>query len=146
MIIATGGFVGYAPVAPGTWGTLVAFPIHILICLLSPSGYIIALAAIFFLSVITAGSAEKLIDRKDPGVIVIDEIIGMLIALIGAPAIPLVWFAAFLLFRFFDIVKPFPINWLDKHLNGGLGIVLDDIFAGLYTLLVLQAGYMLIGI
>ncbi|MBW1792691.1 MAG: phosphatidylglycerophosphatase A [Deltaproteobacteria bacterium] len=70
----------------------------------------------------------------------------MLIALIGAPAIPLVWFAAFLLFRFFDIVKPFPVNWLDKHLNGGLGIVLDDIFAGLYTLLVLQAGYMLIGI
>ena len=84
--------------------------------------------------------------RKDPGVIVIDEVIGMLIALIGAPAIPVVWFIAFLLFRFFDIVKPFPVSWPDKHLNGGLGIVLDDILAGLYTLLVLQAGYMLIGI
>jgi phosphatidylglycerophosphatase A len=146
MAIATGGYVGYAPTAPGTWGTLIAFPIHILICMLSPLGYIIALAAIFFIAVITSGGAEKIIDRKDPGVIVIDEVIGMLIALIGAPAIPVVWFIAFLLFRFFDIVKPFPVSWPDKHLNGGLGIVLDDILAGLYTLLVLQAGYMLIGI
>ena len=146
MAIATGGFVGYAPTAPGTWGTLVAFPIHLLISQLSPIGYIISLVVIFFLSVFSSGSAEKIIDKKDPGVIVVDEIMGMLIALIGAPNIPLIWFAAFLLFRLFDIIKPFPVNWPDKHLNGGWGIVLDDIIAGLYTLLVLQVGYMLLGI
>ncbi len=146
MAIATGGFIGYLPKAPGTWGTLIAFPIHFLLCMLSPGGYIIGLVLIFFLSIITAGSAEKIIDRKDPGVIVIDEVIGMLIALIGAPANPLVWFIAFLLFRFFDIIKPFPVNWPDQHLNGGYGIVLDDVFAGIYTLLILQAGYLLLGI
>jgi phosphatidylglycerophosphatase A len=143
LAIATGGFVGYFPAAPGTWGTLVAFPIHFLLCMLSPTGYTIGLIVFFFLAVVTAGSAEKIIDRKDPGIIVIDEIIGMLIALIGAPAHPVSWLIAFLLFRFFDIVKPFPVNWPDKHLNGGWGIVMDDIAAGLYTLIVMQAGYLL---
>jgi phosphatidylglycerophosphatase A len=142
MAIATGGFVGYVPKAPGTWGSLVAFPIHFLLCMFSPMGYAIGLATCFLLAIVTAGSAEKIIDSKDPGIIVIDEIIGMLIALIGAPANPLSWIIAFVLFRFFDIAKPFPVNWPDKHLNGGLGIVLDDVFAGIYTLIIMQAGYL----
>jgi len=138
MALASGFYTGYLPVAPGTWGTLVAFPLHLLLIRLSPAGYYASLAIIFVVAVLTAGSAEKILDRGDPGIVVIDEIIGMLIGLIGAPlqAVPLL--IAFLLFRFFDIIKPFPAGWADAHLNGGLGIVLDDVIAGVYTLLVMQ--------
>ncbi len=90
------------------------------------------------ISVVTAGSAEKIIDRKDPGVIVIDEIIGMLITLINAPNNILVWILGFFIFRFFDILKPFPIGVIDRRINGGIGIVMDDVLAGVYSLIVLQ--------
>lgn len=143
MPIATGLYTGYLPKAPGTWGTLLAFPIHLLLSPLSPALYGISLFIIFCLAVVTSGAAEKILDSKDPGIIVIDEIIGMLIALIGAPDMPGVWLAAFILFRFFDIVKPFPVNWLDTHLNGGLGIVMDDVAAGCYALICLQLYYFL---
>lgn len=138
MAIASGCYTGYLPKAPGTWGTLVAFPLHFLLIRLSQTGYYASLAIIFVVAVVTAGSAEKILDRGDPGVVVIDEIIGMLIGLIGAPmkTVPLI--IAFFLFRFFDIVKPFPAGWADAYLHGGLGIVLDDVIAGIYTLLVMQ--------
>lgn len=136
MLIATGFYSGYLPKAPGTWGSLVAFPIHLLICRLAPTTYAFVLTAIIILAIITAGSAEKIINRKDPGIIVIDEIAGMLIALIAVPTTPIAWLAAFALFRFFDINKPFPISWADKKINGGTGIVLDDLLAGLMALTV----------
>ncbi|RJX25749.1 MAG: phosphatidylglycerophosphatase A [Desulfurivibrio sp.] len=138
MALASGLYTGYLPIAPGTWGTLVAFPLHLLLTRLSPAGYYAGLAIIFVVAVLAAGSAEKILDRGDPGIVVIDEIIGMLIGLIGAPikALPLI--IAFLLFRILDILKPFPAGWADAHLHGGLGIVLDDVVAGFYTLLVMQ--------
>ena len=138
MFIATGFGSGYLPIAPGTWGSLVALPIHFMLIRLSPQYYYISLALIFLIAVATAGSAEKILDRKDPGAVVIDEIIGMLITLIGAPTTPLAWGSAFLLFRLFDIWKPFPASWADRHLNGGFGIVLDDVIAGGYALLCMQ--------
>ena len=138
MFIATGFGSGYLPIAPGTWGSLVALPIHFILIRLSPQYYYISLALIFLIAVATAGSAEKILDRKDPGAVVIDEIIGMLITLIGAPTTPLAWGSAFLLFRLFDIWKPFPASWADRHLNGGFGIVLDDVIAGGYALLCMQ--------
>ncbi len=138
MFIATGAYTGYLPKAPGTWGTLVALPLNILLLRLSAKDYGISLAIIFLLAVYTAGAAEKILDRKDPGAIVIDEIIGMLITLIAAPATPLVWLVAFLLFRLFDIIKPWPVSWADRRLNGGLGIVMDDVLAGGYAWLVLH--------
>jgi phosphatidylglycerophosphatase A len=138
MFIATGAYTGYLPKAPGTWGTLLALPLNLLLLLLPGQGYAIALAVILVLAVYTAGAAEKILDRKDPGAIVIDEIIGMLITLIGAPANPVVWLMAFLLFRLFDITKPWPVSWADRHLNGGLGIVMDDLLAGGYAWLCLQ--------
>ncbi|MBA3014451.1 MAG: phosphatidylglycerophosphatase A [Proteobacteria bacterium] len=144
LFIATGGYAGYLPKAPGTWGTLVALPINFLLLYLSPEQYYTALAVIFFLAVYTAGSAEKIMDRKDPGSIVIDEIIGMLIALIAVPAQPLYWAVAFLLFRFFDIIKPWPVSWADRHLNGGLGIVMDDVLAGIYAWLALHGALLLL--
>ncbi len=138
MAIATGCFVGYLPIAPGTWGSALAIPIHFLLIQLSAEHYFTALGIIFVISVVTAGSAEKIIDRKDPGVIVIDEIIGMLITLIGAPNNIFVWILGFLIFRFFDILKPFPIRLIDRRVNGGIGIVMDDVLAGIYSLIILQ--------
>ncbi|NOX26277.1 MAG: phosphatidylglycerophosphatase A [Deltaproteobacteria bacterium] len=138
LFAATGFGSGYLPVAPGTWGALVALPIQFMLLMLPVNYYWPALSIIFIIAVATAGSAEKIFDKKDPGAVVIDEIFGMLIALIGAPATPLAWGSAFLLFRLFDIWKPFPASWVDDHLNGGLGIVLDDVIAGGYALLCMQ--------
>jgi len=138
MTIATGFGAGYLPKAPGTWGSLLALPLHFFLRQLAPGHYALALGGIFFLAVITAGQAEKILDRKDPGVVVIDEVIGMLITLIGAPNNPLIWLLGFGLFRFFDIFKPYPIRIIDQRINGGMGIVLDDVLAGMYSLIVLQ--------
>ncbi|MFA6283290.1 MAG: phosphatidylglycerophosphatase A [Desulfurivibrionaceae bacterium] len=138
MTIATGFGAGYLPKAPGTWGSLVALPLHFFLRQLPPDHYALALTAIFFIAVITAGQAEKILDRKDPGVVVIDEVIGMLITLIAAPNNPLIWLLGFFIFRFFDIFKPYPIRIIDQRVNGGMGIVLDDVLAGIYSLIVLQ--------
>ncbi len=139
MALASGAGAGYLPIAPGTWGSLLALPLHLLLVNLSPFHYTIALAAIFFIAVISAGQAEKILDRKDPGVVVIDEVIGMLITLIGAGTGPIPLLLGFLLFRLFDIFKPYPIRLIDQRVNGGLGIVLDDVLAGIYSLVALQA-------
>lgn len=138
MAIATGFYTGYIPRCPGTWGTLVAFPLHLALIQLPSTYYYSALLAILLLAIITAGMAEKIVDYTDPGLVVIDEIIGMLIGLIAVPLSPLAFVVAFTLFRFFDILKPFPVGWLDKHLHGGTGIVLDDVMAGIYTLACMQ--------
>ncbi len=139
MMIATGLGLGYLPKAPGTWGSLLGIPIHLLLIQLSTKNYAIALAAIIVVGVLVAGMAEKIMDHRDPGLIVIDEVIGMLITLIGSPAKPLVLLAGFILFRIFDIAKPFPIRLIDRRFNGGIGIVMDDMLAGIFALVVLQA-------
>lgn len=138
MFLASGGGVGYLPWAPGTWGSLLALPLCFLLSLLEAPLYWIVLLAIVALAIVAAGAAEKILDRKDPGVVVIDEVAGMLVTMIGAPQTLLAYVAGFLLFRLFDIVKPFPASWADRHLNGGVGIVLDDLLAGGYALLCLQ--------
>jgi phosphatidylglycerophosphatase A len=138
MAIATGLGLGYLPKVPGTWGTLLAFPIHYLIVKLPLAGYAAAIAAISVIAIIAAGAAEKIMDKPDPGIVVIDEVAGMLIAMIAIPAHPIAWFLAFVIFRLFDILKPFPVNFFDQRFHGGLGIVLDDLMAGLYSLVTLQ--------
>jgi phosphatidylglycerophosphatase A len=117
---------------------MLALPIHFLISRLPLPLYAGALAAVIVVAVAAAGAAEKIIDRPDPSVVVIDEVAGMLVAMIAIPTHPLAWLTAFGLFRFFDIVKPWPVGYLDRHLNGGLGIVMDDLAAGLYAFLSLQ--------
>jgi len=138
MLLATGFNIGYLPVAPGTWGSLLALPLHYFLSRLQPVAYGCSLLIVILLAVASAGAAEKILDRKDPGVVVIDEVAGMLVSMIGAPPTILGYGAGFLLFRFFDIVKPFPVRWADRHLNGGIGIVMDDLLAGLYALLCQQ--------
>lgn len=138
MAIATGCGLGYLPKAPGTWGTLLALPIHYLISQLSPQYYFTSLAVIIIVAILSAGGAEKILDKPDPGIVVIDEVAGMLIAMIAIPASPVAWVLAFLLFRIFDILKPFPVNFFDQRFHGGIGIVLDDLMAGVYALASLQ--------
>ncbi len=138
MFLATGFGTGYLPKAPGTWGTLVALPIHFLLIRTTPNHYAMIMAGLIFFGILIAGSAEKILDQGDPGCVVIDEIVGMLITLIGAPLNWKTMVVGFALFRFFDILKPFPINLADQRIHGGAGIMLDDIIAGLYGLIILQ--------
>ncbi len=138
MLIATGAGSGYLPKAPGTWGSLVGVLLWLPLVRLGPQVYLISTAVLLVLGTAAAGAAEKIVDRGDPGLVVIDEIVGQLIALALAPVTPVTVIAGFLLFRFFDILKPFPVNWLDTHIHGGLGIMLDDVAAGLYAFLFLR--------
>ncbi len=138
MAIATGLYVGKLPKAPGTWGSLVAILPWLLVKDIELSHYLLLLVAIFILGFFTAGSAEKILNSPDSGSIVIDEILGMFITLTLAPNHPIAWLFGFLFFRFFDILKPFPVSWFDTHIHGGIGIMMDDVIAGLYALLCLQ--------
>jgi phosphatidylglycerophosphatase A len=138
MFLATGFYSGLLPKAPGTWGALVAIPLWFFLSFLSPASYGIILAGVFLAGWFVAGEAEKIIDKPDPGCVVIDEIFGMFITLFAAPRHWAAVIAAFLLFRLFDIWKPFPISWIDRHINGGLGIMLDDAMAGVYAFLALR--------
>lgn len=76
--------------------------------------------------------------RKDPGAIVIDEVVGMAVALLGLPLTPATIIGGFILFRLLDIIKPFPVGWLDRRLSGGTGIVADDVAAGIIANLILR--------
>ena len=138
MIIATGFYSGYLPKAPGTWGSLVGLLLFFLLHTLSLEIYLAVVAGIFLIGTFAAGEAEKIMDHQDPGLVVIDEIVGMLVTMIAIPATPLAMALGFALFRIFDIWKPFPVGFVDQRLHGGLGIMLDDIVAGIYSLIILQ--------
>jgi len=138
MLIATGFYSGYLPKAPGTWGSLVGLLLFFLLHTLSLEIYLAVIASIFLLGTFAAGEAEKIMDHPDPGLVVIDEIVGMLITMIAIPATPLLMVLGFILFRIFDIWKPFPVDFFDQRFHGGLGIMLDDIMAGIYSLIILH--------
>ncbi|WP_319548803.1 phosphatidylglycerophosphatase A [Desulfogranum marinum] len=145
MFIATGAYSGYLPKAPGTWGSAVGVFVWLLLYRLPLPTYLLGVAILFVLGVISAGAAEKIVDHGDPGLVVIDEIVGQLIALATIPFQPIPILLAFILFRIFDILKPFPVGWFDSHIHGGLGIMLDDVFAGLYALVILKFGLYFFG-
>ncbi len=138
MLIATGFYSGYLPKAPGTWGSLVGLLLFFLLHTLDLQIYLAVVAGIFLIGTFAAGEAEKIMDHQDPGLVVIDEIVGILITMIAIPATPLAMALGFILFRFFDILKPFPVNFFDQRFHGGLGIMLDDVMAGIYSLIILQ--------
>jgi phosphatidylglycerophosphatase A len=138
MLIATGFYSGYLPKAPGTWGSLVGLLLFLLLHTLNVPVYLAVTAGLFVLGSFVAGEAEKILDTRDPGVVVIDEIVGILITMIAVPVTPLTLLLGFILFRIFDVLKPFPVNFFDKKFHGGLGIMLDDVMAGIYSLIILQ--------
>jgi phosphatidylglycerophosphatase A len=138
MALATGFYVGKIAKAPGTWGSLAAFLPWFFMKDLPLPTYLLLLGAVFILGFFISGSAEKILDRPDAGCIVIDEFLGMFITLTAAPAHPLAWLLGFLLFRVFDIAKPFPVSWFDQRIHGGIGIMMDDVIAGIYAFISLH--------
>jgi phosphatidylglycerophosphatase A len=140
--IATLGPVGYLPVAPGTWGTAAAL---LIIVALKPSVavFVVLLAVSAVLGTVASEEAEKVLKKKDSGHIVIDEVAGYFFAMAFLPQTAGYFIASFILFRFFDIIKPQPINRL-QHLSGGVGVMADDIAAGILTNVLLQLWRILI--
>lgn len=140
VLIGTFGYVGFFPIAPGTAGSLAALALYVPIrSFASPGLELAAIVAVFAVGTWAAGGTERALQRKDPGPVVIDEVLGMLMTLALLPLSPAGVAAGFLLFRLFDVIKPYPAGRLER-LPGGLGIMADDAMAGLYAHLVLRAG------
>lgn len=126
--------------ASGTWGSLAALPFAFgLAWLGGPMLLLAASAAITGIGIYVSKRYSEATNSHDSGRIVIDEVAGQWLALVVAPLNPAAYAAGFVLFRLFDIVKPWPASWIDKRLGGGSGIVLDDVVAGLYAAIVLTA-------
>jgi len=145
MMIATGLGTGYLPVS-GTWASLLAAFLYLPFAPINTMTggfivlYLLLLSALTLLSILTAGLAEGWLVEKDPHKVVIDEIAGFFVAMTLLPATWPVIGAAFVMFRLFDIWKPYPIRGLQK-IHGGLGITIDDILAGAYACVCVHAGY-----
>jgi phosphatidylglycerophosphatase A len=137
-LLAFGFGSGVIPKAPGTWGTLVAVPLYVLLQGVSMAVYLSLVLALLLLGIWLCDVAARDLGVHDHPGIVWDEIVGYLITMIAAPAGWPWWLAGFVLFRLFDILKPWPISAIDKGVAGGLGIMLDDILAGLMALACLQ--------
>jgi phosphatidylglycerophosphatase A len=152
-IIATWFGSGLLPKAPGTWGSLAAIPFAYIISVYTcPYALIFGTVALFFIGIWASDKIEKSAQIKDPGFIVVDEVVGQWIALLPLPFLysllnsesSYLYFAiiaavAFITFRVFDIWKPWPVNYVDKNVHGGYGIMLDDVIAGMYALIITSA-------
>ena len=142
LFIASGAYTGYLPIASGTWGTLVAFPLFWISAPwrdLSPGVYVVCYVASVLFACWIADRAETMLQEHDSHAIVIDEIVGYLAAtLFMAPT----WentLVAFVVFRVFDVIKPFPAGTIDRGMPGGAGVVLDDVVSGVYANLATRA-------
>lgn len=136
-LLAFGFGSGLSPFAPGTMGTVVAIPFVFALKSLGAPGFWIALLLLFLLGIQICGHVSRKLGMHDHGGIVWDEMVGYWLAI---AFVPLQWhwlLAAFVLFRFFDIYKPWPIRHLDRQVSGGFGIMIDDIVAALFTIIVL---------
>lgn len=139
-IIALGFGAGALPRAPGTWGTLAAVPFFLMLQSLPLAVYAAVVTALFGAGVWWCGRTARLMGVHDHSAIVWDEMVGLWVTMAAAPA-GWLWLAAgFVLFRLFDIWKPWPIRWLDRQVAGGLGIMVDDLVAGLYAAICLFLG------
>jgi phosphatidylglycerophosphatase A len=142
--LATGFGVGYVPRAPGTVGSLLGLGLWALL----PESAVVqgaVIVALFIVGTWSATVAERHLHMTDPGPVVIDEVLGMLMTLVLNPVSWLGALAGFLLFRLFDIVKPYPTNRFER-LHGGLGVMADDAMAGVYANLALRGVLMLVAV
>lgn len=130
---------GLAPVAPGTFGTLAAVPLYYLLRPLPATAYVIVAALLFAIGISVCTRTTRALGVHDHSAIVWDEVVGFLLTMTAAPA---VWWApvvGFVGFRLFDILKPWPIRWIDRRVEGGLGIMLDDVLAAVPAWAMVQA-------
>jgi len=134
--IATVFGIGYLPVAPGTWATIAGVALAYFLGRNLPA-FTVLLFVLLILGIMASGILEKQLGQKDPGIVVIDEVVGVMIALWGLPLIWPVMICGFFLFRAFDMFKIYPINKLEAQ-PGGWGIMLDDCMAGVYTNIILR--------
>ncbi len=133
VVLATGCYTGYVPIASGTFGTLVAIPLCYLISRLGPVQAVLLVLLFAGVAVWISDEAEKLFNSRDPGLIVIDEIAGFLVTMLFIPWSIKGVVIGFLVFRCMDIAKPFPVRRVESRLKGGWGVVGDDILAGVYA-------------
>ncbi|MGD1880092.1 MAG: phosphatidylglycerophosphatase A [Kiloniellaceae bacterium] len=138
-LLATWFGAGLLPWAPGTWGSLAALPFGwALFRFTGPLGLAVATVAVFVIGLWAAQGYERVAAVKDPGAIVIDEVAGQWLTIIAAGLVPNGLtvpglLLAFLSFRIFDVAKPWPVSWADRHLKGAFGVMVDDIIAGIYA-------------
>ena len=143
LLLASSGGVGIvAPFAPGTFGTLPAVPLAWALGLLSPWALPVGALLTFAAGMLVTRTALAATGAKDPGLVTIDEVAGYLVTLCAAPITPATLAAAFVLFRFFDVAKPWPVKRFER-LPGAWGVMVDDVAAGVYAALCLQAGLLL---
>ena len=138
LFLSSGCLLGNMPFAPGSFGTLAGLPICWLLSSVDSSISFILIALAIPFAIWVAGEAEQILEKKDPGAIVIDEIVGMVLTLAGLPFNATTAGLGFVLFRVLDITKPFPIGFLERRFKGGTGIVLDDIAAGVIANITLR--------
>jgi len=132
LFIATFGYIGFAPVAPGTFGSAAGVALYYLVRAIGvPWAEAALIVALLAAGVWAASAAERALGKTDPGPVVIDEVVGMLITLAWIPVTPLGAFVGFLIFRVLDVVKPWPARQFEA-MHGGLGIMADDAMAAVY--------------
>jgi phosphatidylglycerophosphatase A len=136
-LLATGFGVGYSPLVPGTAGTLLAVPVHLFFSCIPTPLYELTLLTFFFFSSWVSKEAERFWGKKDDRRIIIDEILGYLVTMLWVPLSPFSIVTGFILFRFFDILKPYPIRHLER-VKYGFGVVLDDVMAGICSNIILR--------
>jgi len=125
--------IGFIPIASGTFGSLAGLMIGYLLNLLSYNLFFLFIPTLFILGVIASNTYQKMTGEKDSSVIVIDEVVGQLIAMMFVMDNIVLVFISFIIFRIFDILKPWPASYADKKMSGGFGVMLDDVFAGIYA-------------
>jgi phosphatidylglycerophosphatase A len=132
LILSSWFGAGMIPVVPGTFGTLAAIPLAMAFAYLEPMAGTVALFFFILLAIWASDKSSRALENKDPAEVVIDEVAGLLLTLFLLPATGFNLCLGFILFRLFDILKPYPIRRLEK-VGGGAGIVLDDLLAGIYA-------------
>jgi phosphatidylglycerophosphatase A len=145
IVIGTGFGTGFSPIASGTVGSLLGVALYVPLAAAGLPAVAIAVAMLFPIGVWAAGVCGRRYGAHDHGRIVVDEVVGQFIALASFPALPGWLLAGFLLFRFFDIWKPYPAGLIDERWRTPFGVMADDVVAGVYANLALQAARLLLG-
>ena len=141
LFLATGGYVGKIPFAPGTFGSFWGLPAAYLLSHLPVEAAVCITVVFILISIAVAHRAVRLLGREDPGCVVIDEIAGMMVTLIAIPFSAGTAAVGFVIFRLLDIFKPFPIRALERRIPGGAGVVLDDVVAGILGNILLRVWF-----